>query len=61
MKFIYFFSGIGGFTRGMELAGHECVGHCEVDKYAEASYRRRAKRISTNTTTQAKTEGDFKG
>lgn len=26
MKFIDFFSGIGGFTRGMELAGHECVG-----------------------------------
>ena len=39
MKFIDFFSGIGGFTRGMELAGHECIGHCEVDKYAEASYR----------------------
>lgn len=39
MKFIDFFSGVGGFTRGMELAGHECVGHCEVDKYAEASYR----------------------
>ena len=39
MKFIDFFSGIGGFTRGMELAGHECVGHCEFDKYAEASYR----------------------
>lgn len=39
MKFIDFFSGIGGFTRGMELAGHECIGHCEFDKYAEASYR----------------------
>ena len=39
MKFIDFFSGIGGFTRGMEFAGHECVGHCEFDKYAEASYR----------------------
>lgn len=39
MKFIDWFSGIGGFTRGMELAGHECVGHCEIDKYAEASYR----------------------
>ena len=23
----------------MELAGHECIGHCEFDKYAEASYR----------------------
>lgn len=40
MKFIDFFSGVGGFTRGMELAGHECVGHCEVDKYAEASRKR---------------------
>lgn len=30
MKFIDFFSGVGGFTRGMELAGHECVGHCEA-------------------------------
>ena len=39
MTFIDFFSGVGGFTRGMELAGHKCVGHCEIDKYAEASYR----------------------
>nr|DAU91830.1 MAG TPA: Cytosine specific methyltransferase [Caudoviricetes sp.] len=39
MKFIDFFSGVGGFTRGMELAGHKCIGHCEFDKYAEASYR----------------------
>ena len=39
MKFIDFFSGVGGFTRGMELAGHKCVGHCEIDKFAEASYR----------------------
>lgn len=39
MKFIDFFSGVGGFTRGMQLAGHECVGHCEIDKFAEASYR----------------------
>lgn len=39
MKFIDFFSGVGGFTRGMELAGHQCVGHCEIDKFAEASYR----------------------
>lgn len=38
MKFIDFFSGIGGFRRGMELAGHECVGFCEFDKFAVASY-----------------------
>lgn len=39
MKFLDFFSGVGGFTRGLELVGHECVGHCEIDKFAEASYR----------------------
>ncbi len=39
MKFIDLFSGIGGFRLGLELAGHECVGHCEVDKFADRSYR----------------------
>ena len=38
MRFIDWFAGIGGFRRGMELAGHECVGFCEFDKYAVASY-----------------------
>lgn len=38
MKFIDFFAGIGGFRRGMELTGHECVGFCEFDKFATASY-----------------------
>lgn len=38
MKFIDWFAGIGGFRRGMELAGHKCVGFCEFDKYAVASY-----------------------
>ena len=38
MKFIDFFAGIGGFRMGMELAGHECVGFCEFDKFATASY-----------------------
>ena len=38
MKFIDWFAGIGGFRRGMELAGHECVGFCEFDKFAVASY-----------------------
>lgn len=39
MKFIDFFSGIGGFRLGMELNGHECMGHCEIDKFADKSYR----------------------
>lgn len=38
MRFIDFFSGIGGFRLGMEMAGHECVGHCEIDQYANKSY-----------------------
>ena len=38
MKFIVWFAGIGGFRRGLELAGHECVGFCEFDKFATASY-----------------------
>lgn len=39
MKFIDFFSGIGGFHSGLELAGMECVGWCEFDKFAQKSYR----------------------
>lgn len=38
MKFIDWFAGIGGFRKGMEMAGHECVGFCEFDKYAVMSY-----------------------
>ena len=38
MRFIDFFSGIGGFRLGMEMAGHECVGHCEIDEHANRSY-----------------------
>lgn len=38
MTFLDFFAGIGGFRRGMELAGHKCVGFCEWDKFATASY-----------------------
>ena len=39
MTFLDLFAGIGGFRRGMELAGHKCLGYCEWDKYASASYR----------------------
>lgn len=38
LRFIDFFAGIGGFRKGMELAGHKCVGFCEFDKFAVASY-----------------------
>lgn len=39
MKFIDLFAGIGGFRFGMEAAGHECIGFCEIDKFARASYK----------------------
>ena len=33
------FAGIGGFRAGLTLAGgYECIGHCEIDKYANQSY-----------------------
>ena len=38
MRFIDFFAGVGGFRSGLKLAGHKCVGFCEWDKYATASY-----------------------
>lgn len=50
MTFIDFFAGIGGFRRGLELAGHHCVGFCEKDKYAVASY------IAMHHTTDAELE-----
>lgn len=63
MKFIDLFSGVGGFTRGLQLAGHKCVGHCEFDKFAEASYRamhtitdRQRKYLSTITLKQRQKE-----
>ena len=39
MKFLDLFSGIGGFRLGMESAGHECIGFCEIDKFARKSYK----------------------
>ena len=40
IKFFDMFSGIGGFRSGLEQAGgFECVGSCEIDKYAAAAYK----------------------
>lgn len=39
MKFLDLFAGIGGFRFGMESAGHKCIGFCEIDKFARASYK----------------------
>ena len=39
IRFIDMFSGIGGFREGLTRAGgFACVGHCEIDKYANRSY-----------------------
>lgn len=34
------FSGIGGFDLAMQNLGHEIVGACEIDKYAQQVYRK---------------------
>lgn len=39
LKFIDFFAGVGGFRKGLEMAGHECVGFVEWDKFARQSYQ----------------------
>ena len=39
MQFLDLFAGIGGFRLGMEAAGHQCIGFCEIDKFARASYK----------------------
>jgi len=39
IKYFDLFAGIGGFRAGLERAGgFECVGHCEIDKFANKSY-----------------------
>ena len=40
IRYIDLFSGIGGFREGLTRAGgFTCVGHCEIDWYADHSYR----------------------
>ena len=40
ITYIDLFSGIGGFREGLSRAGgFTCIGHCEIDKYADQSYR----------------------
>lgn len=40
MKVFSMFSGIGGFDLAMRNLGHEIVGACEIDKYAQQIYRK---------------------
>lgn len=39
IKYLDMFAGIGGFRSGLEkIGGFECIGFCEIDKYAKQSY-----------------------
>ena len=39
IRFFDMFAGIGGFRSGLDaVGGFECVGHCEIDKYANQAY-----------------------
>ncbi len=39
VRFFDMFAGIGGFRSGLTAArGFECVGWCEIDKYARQAY-----------------------
>ncbi len=39
IRFLDMFAGIGGFRSGLEaLDGFECIGYCEIDKYAKQAY-----------------------
>lgn len=39
INYLDMFAGIGGFRSGLErLGGFECVGYCEIDKYAKQAY-----------------------
>jgi DNA (cytosine-5)-methyltransferase 1 len=58
MKFIDWFAGIGGFRAGMESAGHECVGFCEFDRFATASYV--SMHLLTDEQRQKLSQMDFK-
>lgn len=39
IRYFDMFAGIGGFRSGLEaVGGFECVGYCEIDKYAKRAY-----------------------
>jgi DNA (cytosine-5)-methyltransferase 1 len=39
MTFLCFFSGAGGLRAALVQAGMRCIGHCEIDRFADRSYR----------------------
>jgi DNA (cytosine-5)-methyltransferase 1 len=43
LKFIDLFSGCGGFSKGLEMAGHKCVLGVDFDKYAVETFAKNHK------------------
>ena len=40
IRYFDMFAGVGGFRAGLNLAGgFQCIGHCEIDKYAGKDLR----------------------
>lgn len=40
IRFFDMFAGIGGFRSGLHaVGGFQCIGHCEIDKYANQAYK----------------------
>lgn len=39
LRYLDFFAGIGGFHSAFSRVGWECVGFCEIDKFARQSYK----------------------
>lgn len=39
MRYLDFFAGIGGFHSAFSRVGWECLGYCEIDRFARQSYR----------------------
>ena len=54
IKYFDIFAGIGGFRSGLEKAGgFECVGYCEIDKYAKKAYETLYDIVTLDGTTRA--------
>ena len=61
MTFIDWFAGIGGFRLGLERAGMQCVGSCEIDKSPRRIYAKRFREAPTFRDINEVQPGDIPG